>query len=423
MIAIRTSGDHTSGTVSEPVTAPLRVLITTSTFPVREGDGQARFVLDLAEALATHADVIVLAPHSPGARRKETIGRVSVRRFRYFFPTAYESLAYGSGMRDDMERSWLARLQVPFFLVAQLIATIWTTSTIRLAVVNAHWLVPQGLTSALAARLLRKPLVLHVHAADVYYLRRVFWGDKIARFVVGSASAVLADGSHVRDALDEILGYESGAILRPMGVWTDRFDGEGDEAFSGRPLPVRYVVFVGRLVEKKGVEYLIRAMPKVRDRVPNMELVIIGSGPLDQSLRKLAEDLGIGGAVMFLGAMSHTDVVLLLRRAEVACVPSVIDSRGETEGMPTVVLEAMATGVPVVGSAVNGIPDILVDRENGWLAHPGEPEDLARALVEAASTNSAEQIANRGQLTAQEHDWSNVAVQYVAALEKAVNGH
>jgi glycosyltransferase involved in cell wall biosynthesis len=378
-------------------------------------------VLDLAEALGTHADVTVLAPHSPGARRKQTIGRVFVRRFRYFFPTAYESLAYGSGMRDNMERSWLARLQVPFFLVAQLIATIWTMATIRPAVVNAHWLVPQGLTSALAARLLRKPLVLHVHAADVYFLGRVSWGDKVSRFVVGSASAVLADGSHVRDALDEILGYESGATLRPMGVWTDRFGEEVDDVLSDWHLPVRYVVFVGRLVEKKGVEYLIRAMPEVRNRVPTMELVIVGSGPLDQPLRNLAEDLGIANAVMFLGAISHSDVVPVLRRAEVACVPSIIDSRGETEGMPTVVLEAMAAGIPVVGSSVNGIPDILFDRENGWLANPGEPSDLARALVDAASTDRAELIANQGRLTAQDHDWSNVAVQYVASLEKAIN--
>jgi glycosyltransferase involved in cell wall biosynthesis len=320
-----------------------------------------------------------------------------------------------------MERSWLARLQLPFFLVAQMIATIWTMSTIKPAVVNAHWLVPQGLTSALAARILRKPLVLHVHAADVYFLRRVLWGTRISRFVVGSASAVLADGSHVRDALDEILGYESGATLRPMGVWTDRFGGEFDELLSGGHLPARYVVFVGRLVEKKGVEYLIRAMPKVRDQVPNMELVIVGSGPLDQTLKKLAEDLGMVDVVRFLGAMSHTDVVPLLRGAEVACVPSIIDSRGETDGMPTVVLEAMAVGTRVVGTEVNGIPDILHNAENGLLVRPADNVDLARGLLDALNHPSGDAMAEAGKETALMHDWHIVADEYVRVLKEAIH--
>ena len=406
---------------SEPVTSPLRVLITTSTFPVREGDGQARFILDLADALSDHAAVTVLAPHAPGTPRQERLGEVLVKRFRYFFPTAYESLAYGSGMRDNMERSRLARLQVPFLLVAQLIATIWTMFRIRPTVVNAHWLVPQGLTSALAARLLRTPLVLHVHAADVYFLRRVSWGDKIARFVVSSASDVLADGSHVRDALDEILGYESGATLRPMGVWTHRFGSAIDEVPFERTLPDRYVVFVGRLVEKKGIEYLIRAMPEVRNQLPNMELVIVGSGPLDESLRKLAEALGIGGAVKFLGALSHAEVVSLLRGAEVACVPSIIDSRGETEGMPTVVLEAMAAGVPVVGSAVNGIPDILHDAENGWLVEPANDDDLARGLLSALKYPSGDAMTEAGKETALLHDWGTVADEYAHVLKEAIH--
>jgi glycosyltransferase involved in cell wall biosynthesis len=323
-------------------------------------------------------------------------------------------------MRDNIERSRLARLQVPFLLVAQLIATIWTMSTIRPAVVNAHWLVPQGLTSALAARLLRRPLVLHVHAADVYFLRRVLWGDKIARFVVSSASDVLADGSHVRDALDEILGYESGATLRPMGVWTGRFGEEVDDVLSDLHLPLRYVVFVGRLVEKKGVEYLIRAMREVRDRVPNLELVIAGSGPLYQPLRKLAAGLGLGGAVMFLGAMSHTDVVPLLRNAEVACVPSIIDSRGETDGMPTVVLEAMAAGVRVVGTAVDGIPDILHDTENGWLVQAADSDDLARGLLNALNHPSGDAMAEAGKETALLHDWHRVAEEYARVLKEAI---
>lgn len=379
-------------------------------------------MLDLAEALSAHADVTVLAPHSPGAPRKQTIGRVAVRRFRYFLPTAYESLTYGSGMRDNIDRNWLAKLQVPFFLVAQVIATIWTMSTIRPAVVNAHWLVPQGLTSALAARILRKPLVLHVHAADVYFLRRVLWGDKIARFVVGRASSVLADGSHVRETLDQLLGFESDATLRPMGVWTDDLrSAVGNSSDITSALPTRYVLFVGRLVEKKGVEYLIRAMPEVHDHHGDVELVIVGSGPLGPGLRSLTSELGMDDKVHFVGTQPHEEIWILLRSSAVVCVPSIIDSRGETEGMPTVVLEAMAAGARVVGSEVDGIPDILKDAENGWLAQPADSDDLARALLDALEHPVGDDIADAGEQTALLHDWHRVAEEYALVLDEAIH--
>lgn len=399
----------------------LRVLITTSTFPYSEGDGQARFILDLALALSKFAEIQVLAPHAPGAKRHETVGSVKIRRFRYFAPSRLQRLAYGSGMRHNIGESLWARLQVPCLLLAQTMATASIVWRDRVSVLNAHWLVPQGLSAAVVSLFLGVPMVLHVHAADVYFLKGRFFGPAIARFAVRNAASVLADGSHVRDSLNELIGFESGAHLRPMGVWVDVFKPSSAIEAQDAQLPSSFVIFIGRLVEKKGVEYLIKALPLVRSKIPDLQLVVVGVGPLKSDLVRVAGELGISDEVHFLGSRQHHEVAALLRTADVACVPSIIDSKGETEGMPTVVLEALAAGARVVGTRVNGIPDVLDHAENGWLVQPADERSLAAGLLEALTQPEAETIADRATATAARHHWPHVAEEYLGFLRGAAD--
>jgi glycosyltransferase involved in cell wall biosynthesis len=392
------------------------LLITTSTFPTSLKGGGPRFIFDLAKALTVHFDVTVLAPHAPGATRSESWDGVQIERFRYTLPTSHQRLAYGGGMRENMRASWMARLQVPLLLMAQAWRTRRLAKRQRVTAVNSHWLVPQGLTAAFV-RGRRRPQfrhVVHVHAADVYLLRKLPLGRWIVRFVLARADAVLADGSHVRDALDELAGQRTGAVLQPMGAWVDEFGRSGPAIES--PFAGGYLAFVGRLVEKKGVIYLLRAMERLLPAHPQLGLVVVGDGPLRHDLEKEAADLGIGAAVAFTGALPHQEVIRHLRGCRVAVVPSVIDSRGETEGMPTVVVELMAAGLRVVGSRVNGIPDVLKHHQNGWLAEPADPEDLAAKLREALADPTPSAIVEQAQATAARFDWRLIAEDYTAVL-------
>jgi glycosyltransferase involved in cell wall biosynthesis len=101
-------------------------------------------------------------------------------------------------------------------------------------------------------------------------------------------------------------------------------------------------------------------------------------------------------------------------------VPSIIDSRGETEGMPTVVIEAMAAGVPVVGSAVDGIPDIIRHGENGWLCREKDPEHLAETILAALDQSDDQRIRRAAAQTAEQHDWPRVAERYMEVFERLV---
>ncbi len=398
-----------------------RVLISSSTFPLRQGDGLPRFVYDLAAALAERCAVVSLVPDAPGAARRERLGPVEVRRFSYFRPRRLQRLAYGHGMRDNLRASWLTRLQPPCFLLAQARATRRVCAAEAIQVVNSHWLVPQGLSSAVArGRRPRFGHVLSVHAADVYLLQRLPFGAAIARFVVGRSDAVFADGSHVRDSLDALLGRPSGAALQPNGVELELFREPGALAPVRSPFAAGYLLFTGRFAEKKGASYLLRALPRVLERHPGLGLVLIGYGALEGELRDEAPRLGVAGAVRFLGRQPHAEIGRWLRGARLAVVPSIVDRYGETEGMPTVVLEAMAAGTRVVGSAVDGIPDVIRHGENGWLCRPADSADLAEKILTALEDPASSPLLARSRATAERFAWPEVAARYLEAFERVV---
>jgi len=395
-----------------------QLLIATSTFPVTADDGMPRFIFDLATALARHFRVTVLTPDAPGAQKRESWGELTVRRFTYFRPRRCQSLAYGYGMRTNLRNSPVTWLQVIPFLARQGAAIRSLCAQEGIRYVNSHWMVPQGLSAAWARG--RRPgfrHVLHVHAADVYLLQKLPLGRALARYVMSRTDAVFADGSHVRETLDELLGRPSNAVIQSMGVRAEFFRDPRPPP-EDPPFPDGFLVFLGRFVEKKGAVFLLRAMPRVRRDHPGLGLVLVGYGPLEGKLRQEMSRLGLEEAVSFVGRRSHDEVVGYLQNCRVAVVPSIIDSAGETEGMPTVVLEAMAAGARVVGSAVDGIPDVLRHRENGWLCRPADPEDLAEKILVALEDATPSRAVEEAARTAAGQDWREIATRYEGAIRR-----
>lgn len=392
----------------------MRILVSTSTFPLQQDDSLPRFVFDLAVGMSAGGEVTALVPGAAGYPPRERMGSVDVERFTYFLPRRLQALAYGHGMRDNFRASWAAKLQPLTFLLAQALATRSLVRSKGVTAVNSHWLVPQGLSTALARG--RKDSfhhILSVHAADVYLLRKLPFGRALARFVLSRTDVIFADGSHVRDSLDELVGRPSGAKLQPNGVWVDVFRGHDDMEPVEHPFEDGYLLFFGRFAEKKGVSYLLAALPRVLERIPGLGLCLIGYGALEGQIREEVVRLGIGDKVRFLGRQPHREIVRYLKACRAAVVPSIIDQHGETEGMPTVVLEAMASGTRVIGTAVDGIPDVLHHRGNGWLCREKDAEDLAEKILMALEDPEADTVVKSALATADRFDWSRVAGRYL----------
>lgn len=152
-----------------------------------------------------------------------------------------------------------------------------------------------------------------------------------------------------------------------------------DEPAAGEP----YVLALGRLRIRKGMEILLHAIAQARARGCRLRLVVAGDGERREALDALCERLDLGAGVHWAGRCSRSEAARLRRRAAALIVPSTY------EGMPLVVLEAMNDGVPVIASAVSGIPEVVVDGETGWLVPPERSTALAGALIEAVSDPDA----------------------------------
>src|SRR5262249_36954330 len=144
-----------------------------------------------------------------------------------------------------------------------------------------------------------------------------------------------------------------------------------------------FLLFAGRLVAQKGPDVLLRALPRVRERHAGLGLVVLGDGPLAGDLRALARELGIEEWVRFAGAVDRASVAAHLQACRAACLPSIVDARGQAEAAPPFLLEALAAGARLVATDAGGVPDSIVPGRDGWLALAGNPDSLAEALLAA----------------------------------------
>lgn len=169
-------------------------------------------------------------------------------------------------------------------------------------------------------------------------------------------------------------GYPEEKInVHHIGVDVEKFKPSGE--FCKEPT----VLFVGRLVEKKGVSYLLQAMRKVQDVLPNARVTIIGDGPLRISLEEEARILGINAN--FMGACDNEFVKEQMNSARVVCVPSITSTTGDTEGLPIVVWEAMALGKAIVASYSAGIPEAIIHGQTGFISPEKDYASLADNIL------------------------------------------
>jgi glycosyltransferase involved in cell wall biosynthesis len=402
--------------------ASMRVLVLASTFPRWAGDTEPPFVYNLSRRLAERFQITVLAPHAAHARRQERMDGMDVHRFRYFWPERSQQLAYG-GMLPNLRRNRWLWAQVPFFLTAELIAAVRLIRSRKIDVIHAHWLVPQGLVAALAGLITRRPVVVTAHGADVYGLRGGVTST-IKRWILRRMNRVTAVSEHLAGAIHELAPNQPVTVdVISMGVDTDRFYARHNATALRRKLgiPGPMILFVGRLAEKKGLRYLLDAMPAVLRQAPGATLVVIGDGPLRGELSLQAHDLKLGESVRFLGARKPEDLPEFYSAADVFVGPSIVAQGGDTESFGLVFAEAMACGCPVVASNVGGVGDLVQDEKTGLLVPQRDADALALAINRVLSD---EGLGRRLRRNARAHVQRNltqtsIAERYGTVLQEA----
>lgn len=380
-----------------------KLLVTASTFPRWEGDTEPRFVLDLAKALGKYYDVTVLAPAAVGAKDKEILEGVEVIRYHYFPVHKWETLCYPGAIVPRIKEKKVRGLLVPFLIVS-----LWW-KLFRLLpqydIVHAHWLLPQGIVQSF----FNKPYLVTGHGGDVTSLNKGII-KKLKNRCLKKASAVTVVSKALENEIENISKEVENIHIISMGCDTKKFGRKFRRENYFNQGNKKIVLFVGRLAEKKGVKYLIKAMENI-----DAMLIIVGDGPLKNTLKKQAEKMQ--DKIRFLGPKTHEELKTIYASADVFVAPSVTAEDGDKEGLGLVLLEAMASGLPVIGSDSGGIPTIVKDGENGFLVAEKDVKGLYEKINVLISEEETYQMYSDNAIkTAKLYDYSAIAEKYAEVL-------
>ena len=385
-----------------------KVLMTASTFPRYEGDTEPRFVLDLAKAMSEEFDVTVLAPSFPGAKLHEVMEGVRVVRYRYFPINKLETLCYPGAVAARIKEKKVRAFLVPFLILG-----LWKYLLVHRKeydLVHAHWVIPQGIVQSW----FKKPYILTGHGGDIMSMNKGFLKD-LKKTAFEKAKQVVVVSKQLSEKVREIAPEIESKVIS-MGCDTTMFSPAYRKENYFKQNGRKVILFVGRLEEVKGVEYLIDAM-----QYTDAKLVVAGSGSLEQDLRKRAEVYG--DRIEFLGAKTHVELRDIYPSVDVFVMSSVTTQKGAKEGFGLVMLEAMASGVPVVAFASGGIPQLVTHDVNGLLCEEKDVKTLAENINKVFQD---EKLRNRliqnGNKTVKEYDYKEIAKKYsqiyLNAMEK-----
>ena len=387
------------------VLAKLRLLLLNYEFPP-SGGGAGRATYFMARELVRKGhEVEVLTARTDDDASLETLDGIRVHRVRSF-------------RRNVHDAGLLGTLTYLVFALFRL-RTLLKNGSYDCA--QFYFALPTGLLALYWRVRSDAPYIISLRGSDVpgydecnnrlQFLHRVL--RKVTASILGGAAYVIANSNSLRDLAQESFPDQSIQVITNgicIGTRVPR------ETVSADSKEVR-VLCVARLIERKGVEYLLRAM--ARDISDRLVLDVVGEGPLMGELRRLADQLGLGTKVEFLGFVYGEALTDKFRDADIFTLPSL------SESCSMALLEAMASGLPVVASNVGGIPELVADGENGFLVPPAEPEALRAAIDRLAASpglRSKFSLANRRKIEGS-YTWSCIADAYVKSYLNASDPH
>lgn len=360
---------------------------------------------ELCPALAQMgAEVFLVTCGERGLPGHSVEKNVQTFRVNFMFIGALTPRLKQGGMIYRMLPRALFLLILPLYLVRYI-------RELQIDVLHVHCLsLISAVPTSLTGWLLKKPVIISQHGTFYNVYRDImpfpfnwllpFLEEKFLNH--GFYSKILVEDNYTKKVLLKLDVPEEKIVRLPYpGVDVKKF-----AAAEKKTSEKIIVLHHGRLVKKRGVEYLVRAFRVVSERFPEAELVIAGEGPEKTRLVTLAHDLGVSTRVRFIGLIPHEEVPCLVRGSDVFVIPSII------EGHSTSMLEAMAAGKPVVATRVGGLTEVIVDGENGVLVDPKNPEQISKAVIRLLGDRSlAARLGRGGSETVEQFDVKQLARQ------------
>lgn len=415
----------------------MKIGVLTHNYPRYAGDFMGHFVESLCNELARQgSQVTVIAPYDRDFRRPmsaqygvgPTAGRVDLRLYRYALRDDQHIIGYGRSMQSDMGLRRSNYLLSPLMLAAGTAATLAWARRARPDVLHAHWALPNGVMAATVGKILGIPVAVSIPGSDATVADSNPVFRRMARFTFAQAGLISANAESLRDVAVNRLGADPAKFdLIAYGVdpavHTPNPAGVAHlRAELGIPDGAVVLLAVGRMVYKKGFDVLIKALALLPglplDRpLPPLHAVMVGEGDLWQDWQQMAQDLGLGETLHWVGNVPFDRMGVYYNLADVAVMPAVTKP---ATGLAVTVPDAMSCAKPVIATDAAGNTLAVADGVNGLIVPEQDPLALAQAIAHLAGDGDLRQrmgAASRLRIET-ELGWPQLARRYLDHFER-----
>lgn len=408
-------------------TRKIKILVLTSSFPRYKTDWWQQAILSIYSNMDLNKyDITVLAPSAPDAKKAEIIQGIKVKRFTYFYPSGLQMLTSGEGiLYTSRKKRFLGKIQIVTFVLAEFFSVLNTLARDNFDIIHANWILPQGLVAVIVKFIFRKPVIVTVHGTDIFALKKL---NFIKAFILKHIDLCTTNSSATYKAAYDICPSAKIEIVQ-MGVNLKLFDPYKKDLswrkeFGENP---KIILGVGRLIEWKGFGYLIKSLPHILPKFPNAKIVIFGSGPEEENLKRLVKELNleIGKNVFFPGHIGSERMPYIYASSDIVVSPSItVAQTGEREGQGNVALEALASGTPVVASRSGGLVDMIDGKSTGLLFKEKDFKKLSEKIIYILSNPAVrKKLSENGlNLVRERYSWKKTSQKFGQLYEKIING-
>lgn len=342
-------------------------------FPKFKGDYYGSFVFDEVKELAKKGfEIHVVTQHNSGIPYEETMDNIHIHRFRWLEPKTFRALVHFKGIMDTFRMTtYVISL---FFTLIQIIRKY------EIQIIHAHSVVPTGFMASIVSKLMHKPLFITAHGMDI----NNFENSRIFNYFIASSLnssfKSIAVSEDLAKKMELMVKDKNKVFVLRNAVDTGRFNPTRNKSIRNE-FDIKdediLILFVGYLDEFKGIFELVNAFNKVIADNENIKLMMVGAGPKKEVLLNTLKKMGIEKEVIFTGMVEHHKIHKYYQAADIFILPSYTEGGGP----PLVVMEAMACGLPIIGTNVGGMPEGIKNEVNGFIVPSKNEKELVKKLM------------------------------------------
>lgn len=353
----------------EEVKKKLRVGILTTSFPAFKGHIQSPFIYELAKALRKKVEVKVICPLYPQSKSEEEWEGIKIKRFK-----DPKKITLGGGIPSNLKASFFSKV-MQLFSFLQSFKHKAKEECYNCNILHAQWILSAFVGALVKNK--KQSLILTTRGADLNLALKNPFLKQVLKWTLNKCDYIIPNNESHKKLLLAFGIPENKLTLIPNGLDIVKFKPRNKISARkklGLEINKKFILFVGWLIPRKGCEYLIKSISEIIKTDKNIKLLIIGEGLLKQKLKVFVEDLGLNDYIDFKGSISPDMIPFWMNASDIFVLPSL------SEGKPNVVGEAMASGLPVIATNVDGTPDFIDNGKDSFLIPPKDVDSLTNKL-------------------------------------------